>query len=133
MPIRIQKKSNWKYQRSTTKLYSGLNQVSSYIIRAWSTRSLPDPGRVRVRGVRSLQKSRFQMFHGRGLWPTPLNINVLEPVCFYFEMGVRGKMITCGNKFLLTISNKKEIVYELEFTVIIEDGPRQGSKDLFSV
>jgi len=47
-----------------------------------------------------------------------------EPVCFYFEMGVRGKMITCGNKFLLTISNKKEIVYELEFTVIIEDGPR---------
>ena len=54
----------------------------------------------------------------------------LEPVCFFFEMGVRGKMITCGNKFLLTISNKKEIVYELEFTMIIEDGPRQGCTDL---
>ena len=48
-------------------------------------------------------------------------------------MGVRGKMITCGNKFLLTISNKKEIVYELEFTMTIEDGPRQGSKDFFHV
>ena len=48
-------------------------------------------------------------------------------------MGVRGKMITCGNKFLLTISNKKEIVYELEFTMTIEDGPRQGSTDLSSV
>ena len=48
-------------------------------------------------------------------------------------MGVRGKMITCGNKFLLTISNKKEIVYELEFTMTIEDGPRQGSRDFFPV
>ena len=57
----------------------------------------------------------------------------LEPVCFFFEMGVRGKMITCGNKFLLTISNKKEIAYELEFTTTIEDGPRQGFTDLFSV
>ena len=56
----------------------------------------------------------------------------LEPVCFFFEMGVRGKMITCGNKFLLTISNKKEIVYELEFTMIIEDGPREGSTDFSS-
>ena len=44
-------------------------------------------------------------------------------------MGVRGKMLFCGNKFLLTITNKKEVVYELEFTMIIEDGPRQGSAD----
>ena len=42
-------------------------------------------------------------------------------------MGVRGKMLFCGNKFLLTITNKKELVYELEFTTIIEDTPRQGS------
>ena len=63
--------------------------------------------------------------------PTLLNM-FLEPVCFFFEMGVRGKMITCGNKFLLTISNKKEIVYELEFTMIIEDGPREGSTDFSS-
>ena len=50
-------------------------------------------------------------------------------------MGVRGKMLFCGNKFLLTITNKKELVYELEFTTIIEDTPRQGSTDVdeFSV
>ena len=45
-------------------------------------------------------------------------------------MGVRGKMLFCGNKFLLTITNKKELVYELEFTTIIEDTPRQDSTDV---
>lgn len=92
------------------KLYSGWNQVNSYIFRASRTRR-PCP----ILGS-------FDNL-----------ISFLEPVCFFFEMGVRGKMVTCGNKFLLTISNKKEIVYELEFTTIIDDGPRQGSMDLPSV
>ena len=33
-------------------------------------------------------------------------------------------MLYCGNKFILTISNKNEIVYEIEFTTTTEDSPK---------